>query len=70
MTEVYYVHNLQNPDTKEVQNILVKRGKEWHGPDRMYINSNNVVMIEPVSPDSKLAKMIKEMKTKSELEVK
>jgi hypothetical protein len=29
MADVYYVQNLQ---TKEGQGILVKRGKEWHGP--------------------------------------
>lgn len=64
MTDVYYIQNSQNPETKEVQSILVKRGKEWHGPDRMYINCNHVLMIEPVSQDSKLAQSIKELKSK------
>jgi hypothetical protein len=65
MTDVYYVHNQQNPETKEVQSILVKRGKEWHGPDRMYINTAHVLMIEPVTVDSKLEKLIKEIKSKN-----
>ena len=38
MKEVYYVQNQQNPETKEVQSLLVKRGREWHAPDRMFIN--------------------------------
>jgi hypothetical protein len=66
MTEVYYVQNQQNPETKEVQSLLVKRGKEWHGPDRMYINLAQVIMIEPVGSDSRLYKMIKDLKTKAE----
>lgn len=65
MTDVYYVHNQQNPETKEVQSMLIKRGKEWHGPDRMFINKAQVVMIEPVNPDSKVAKSMKEIKAKA-----
>lgn len=64
ITDVYYIRNQQNPATKEVQSILVKRGKELHGPDRMYINTAHVLMIEPVSPSSKLAQSIKDMKSK------
>lgn len=70
MTDVHYVHNQQNTETKEMQSILIKRGKEWHGPDRMHINLNQVVVIEPVAPDSRLANMIKEIKTKSDGAVK
>jgi hypothetical protein len=64
MTDVYYVQNRQNPDTKEVQSILIKRGKEWHGPDRMYINMAHVIMIEPVASGSRMGKMIRELKAK------
>lgn len=64
LTDVYYVQSQQNPNTKEVQSILVKRGKEFHGPDRMYVNTAQVLMIEPVSPDSKLAQSIKDIKAK------
>jgi hypothetical protein len=64
MTDVYYVQTRQNPDTKEVQSILIKRGEEWHGPDRMYLNAAHVIMIEPVAPDSRMGKMIRELKAK------
>lgn len=70
MTEVYYVKNQQNPETKEVQSLLVKRGREWHAPDIMFINMEHVIMIEPVAPKSNLFKIIKDLKTKVETENK
>ena len=70
MKEVYYVQNQQNPETKEVQSLLVKRGREWHAPDRMFINMAQVIMIEPVAPESRLYKIIKDLKTKVETEEK
>jgi hypothetical protein len=43
-----------------VSNVLVKRGKELHGPDRMYLNPNSIVFVEPVGTDSKVAQLISE----------
>jgi len=65
LTDVYYVQTQATPEGKPIGNILLKRGKEWHGPDRMYVNPSHVVMIEPVAPDSKVAQLIKEEKEKS-----
>jgi hypothetical protein len=62
LTDVYYVQSNQNPETKAVTNVLVKRGKEWHGPDRMIINATSVVFVEPVGTDSKVATLISESK--------
>lgn len=39
---------------------LVKRGKELHEPDRMYLNPNSVVFVETVGRDSKVARLIAE----------
>jgi hypothetical protein len=64
ITDVYYVNSVTNPQTKEVTNILVRRGKEWHAPDRMYLNARHIVMVEPVSPNSKVAQLIAETKQK------
>jgi hypothetical protein len=58
LTEVFYVQSRQDPDTKQVSNILVKRGKEWHAPDRMIVNSSQIVLIEPVTPGSRVAQLI------------
>src|SRR5208337_1886790 len=45
------------------RNILVKRGNEWHGPEYMYVNASHIVVMEPVSPTSRMAQLIKEAKT-------
>ena len=37
---------------------LVRRGSEWHGPDRMFLNEHHVVLIEPVGTGSKVAQLI------------
>jgi uncharacterized protein HemX len=62
LTEVYYVQSTVDPQTKQQSNILLKRGKEWHGPDRMYINPQQIVIVEPVNPDSRVGELIKELK--------
>ena len=46
-------------------NTLVKKGQEWHGAEEMYINSRHVVTIEPVSPESQVAKFIREQKAQA-----
>jgi hypothetical protein len=56
------VQSVTNPETKQTNNILVKRGKEWHGPDRMIINNRHLVLVEPVSDSSKVAQLIAETK--------
>ncbi len=60
LTDVYYILTKTDPTTKQVQNVLVKRGKELHGPDRMYINASSIVFVEPVGTDSKVAQLIAE----------
>ncbi len=64
LKDVFYIQQQVNKVTKEVKSILIKRGNEWHGPDRMYINSKHIVLIEPISPNSKVAQLIKEAKAK------
>jgi hypothetical protein len=54
------VQSNQNPETKAVSNILVKRGKGWHGPDRMILNEKSIVFVEPVGAGSKVDELIKE----------
>ncbi len=64
LTDVFYIVSQTNPETKQVTNVLVKRGKELHGPDRMYLNANSIVFVEPVGTDSKVAQLIDEAKKK------
>ncbi|HTV65436.1 MAG TPA: hypothetical protein VMD98_07520 [Bryocella sp.] len=58
LTEVYYIVTQTNPETKQTNNVLVKRGKELHEPDRMYLNPNQILCVEPVGPNSKVAQLI------------
>jgi hypothetical protein len=60
--DVFYIQSRTNPETKETTNILIKRGKEWHAPDRMILNGSHILFIEPVTADSKVAKLIAEAK--------
>jgi hypothetical protein len=61
LTDVYYIQNKVDPQTKAVSNVLVRRGKEWHAPDRMVLNARHVILIEPVGPNSQVAKLIQEL---------
>ena len=58
--DVFYIQSRTNPETKQVANALVKRGGEWHAPDRMILNKRTVLLIEPVREDSQVAKLIAE----------
>jgi hypothetical protein len=58
LTEVYYIATQTNPETKQSSNVLVKRGKELHEPDRMYLNPNQILCVEPVGAGSKVAQLI------------
>ncbi|HTT17730.1 MAG TPA: hypothetical protein VMG82_02225 [Candidatus Sulfotelmatobacter sp.] len=62
LTEVYYVVSQTNPETKQSTNVLIKRGKELHEPDRMYLNPQQILFVEPVGPSSKVAQLIAQAK--------
>ncbi len=65
LQDVFYIQQQVNKDTNEVKSILIKRGNEWHGPDHMRINTTHIVLIEPVSSDSQVYKLIIEAKRKN-----
>jgi hypothetical protein len=60
LTDVFYIQSSVNPDTKQTVNVLIKRGKELHSPDRMYLNPSQIVLVEPVGPNSKVMQLILE----------
>jgi hypothetical protein len=64
LEELYFIQSRQNPETKQVSNILLRRGGEWWQPDRMIVNANSIVSIEPVNPNSRVAQLINEEKAK------
>lgn len=65
LTNVFYIQSQADPETKQVSNTLTKRGSELHKPDFMYINTQHMVMIEPVTPNSQVAKLIEQSETES-----
>lgn len=60
LTNVFYILTRTDPNTKANSNMLVKRGKELHGPDRMYLNPNSIVFVETVTSGSKVAQLIQQ----------
>ena len=62
LRDVFYVQSVKDQNTQKVSNILVKRGKEWHSPDRMILNARMIVLVEPVSPGSRVAQLIAQAK--------
>jgi hypothetical protein len=64
LTDVYYIQTQVNQETKATTNILVRRGSEWHGPDRMFLNERHIILIEPVGTNSKVAELIQADKSK------
>jgi len=64
LKEVFFIQSRQNPETKQVSNILLRRGGEWWQPDRMIVNANSIVFVEPVNPNSRVAQLIAEEKAK------
>ena len=62
LRDVFYIQGQTDPETKQVKNTLVKRGSEWHEPDLMVLDSRHIVIVEPVSPTSRVAKLIHDYK--------
>ncbi|HUI42767.1 MAG TPA: hypothetical protein VL523_12440 [Terriglobia bacterium] len=58
LTDVYYIVSQSNTETKQVNNVLIRRGHELHEPDRMYLNPNQILFVEPVGPHSQVAQKI------------
>ena len=58
LADVYYVETRKIGEAQQISNVLIKRGKEWHSPDRMIISRSHVIFREPVAPDSKVARLI------------
>ena len=64
LMDVYYIQSQVNSETKQVTNTLIKRGREAHEPDNMILNAAQILVIEPVKPDSHIGKLIEELHKK------
>ncbi len=63
MEDVYYIRTQVDQGAKTVDSKLIKRGGEWHSPDRMYVNSAHILFVEPVAAKSRVMELISGMKT-------
>jgi hypothetical protein len=64
LRDVYYIQSSTDPSSKQVTNVLIRRGKEWHAPDFTVLNARHIAMVEPVGPTSKVAELIVEAQQK------
>ena len=60
LREVYYIQSSADPQTKQVTNVLIRRGREWHAPDFTVLNARHIALIEPVGQGSKVSDLIAE----------
>jgi hypothetical protein len=58
LRDVFYIQTTVDPNTKQSAAVLIRRGKEWHGPDFMVLNAQHVLLIEPVTEGSRVAQLI------------
>lgn len=65
LKDVIYVRQQMDPETKQMKSTLFKRNMEPHAPNVMYINASSIVFIEPVSPNSKVAMLIKQAESQN-----
>jgi hypothetical protein len=60
LTDVYVIVTQTNPDTKQTNKGLFKLEKveDLYQPDRMYLNPSQILGVEPVNTNSKVAQLI------------
>ena len=58
LRDVFYIQTAVDQNTKQTSNVLIRRGKEWHGPDYMVLNANHILLVEPVTQGSRVAQLI------------
>lgn len=65
LTDVYVIVSQTNPDTKQTNKGLFKLEKveELYQPDRMYLNPSQILGVEPVGTNSKVAQLIAQAQT-------
>jgi len=64
LEDVFYLRPGVNPETKRPVNVVLKRGGEWHGPDRTVLNREHILFIEPVATGSRLDKLMQDVRTR------
>ena len=58
LRDVFYIQTAIDQTTKQQSSVLIRRGKEWHGPDFMVLNASHIVLVEPGTEGSRIAQLI------------
>ncbi len=66
LNDIYYIQTAVNRETQQQSNALIKRGNELHAPPRMMVNMQHVIIVEPVGPQSQVARLIAESKQRGQ----
>ena len=66
LNDVYYVQITSDGQSNQRVNKLVRRSDtDWHGPEKMSIPYDKIVMVEVVGRNSSVAKLVNEARSKS-----
>ena len=65
LSDVYYVQIESGQNNQRVNKLVRRADTDWHGPERMSIPIDKVVMIEIVGVRSTVAKLVAEVKAKA-----
>jgi len=66
LNDVYYVQITSEAQSNQRVNKLVRRSEnDWHGPEKMSIPYDKIIMVELVGPNSSVAKLVSEARSKS-----
>ncbi len=60
LRNVRFVRTTVDQTTKQVSTSLVKRANEPHEPDFMLLNASQIVIVEPVGANSRIAAILRE----------
>ena len=66
MTDVYYIMQGSDATNHDRKNVLVRRGKEWHGPKETYLSARHIIMVEPVDGSSEVGRLIRESQSRQD----
>jgi hypothetical protein len=59
---VFYLRTNVDREQKKVNNVLIRRGAEPHGPSASAIAKQHIVVVEPVGNESRIMALIRDAK--------
>lgn len=62
LTEVFYLRTNVDREQKKVNNVLIRRGLEPHGPNASAVAKQHIVVVEPVGNESRIMALIRDAK--------